>query len=98
MYDEDYKNFIHHNFVSSEVTTEPWKLKPPIVVDTLEKVAEAYYYTHYRLKWRYITPRTRTFLEQFHKSLETYLEKPEDIKRQSSPAILSCNTSLRARR
>ncbi|KAI4149052.1 MAG: hypothetical protein L6R39_002620 [Caloplaca ligustica] len=82
LYDDYYKQYIHDTFASGTSIVEPWKLEPAIELDTLPKAVEAYHYARYRLKHRYVTPRTEAFLEAYQKSLREHLDKPEDMEKK----------------
>ncbi|KAI4120756.1 MAG: hypothetical protein LQ338_006787 [Usnochroma carphineum] len=72
LYDDHYKQYIHDTFASGTTIIEPWKLEPALELDTIPKTIEAYHYARYRLRHRYVTPRTEAFLEEYQKSLKEY--------------------------
>ena len=55
-----------------------WLLDPPKQIETPEEAHQAYYFAHYRLKHRDITPRTEAFLIEYRRTLKECLEKPGD--------------------
>ncbi|KAL8940202.1 MAG: hypothetical protein Q9211_002389 [Gyalolechia sp. 1 TL-2023] len=83
LYDDDYKQYVRDCFQTGDATPkEPWLLTPPLEVDTVKKATEAYHWTHFRLKQRYCTPRSKAFLESYEQSLRAFLETPDDMERK----------------
>ncbi|KAL8905099.1 MAG: hypothetical protein Q9207_002840 [Kuettlingeria erythrocarpa] len=80
LYDEDYKQYVHDSFVTGDPAKDPWLLEPPKQIETPQEANRAYYFAHYRLKHRDVTPRTEAFLVEYKKSLKGYLETPADEK------------------
>ncbi|KAL8903976.1 MAG: hypothetical protein Q9171_007210 [Xanthocarpia ochracea] len=97
-YDKDYKQYVHDSFVVGDRPKEPWLLDPPRQIETPEEAHQAYYFAHYRLKHRDITPRTEAFLIEYRKTLKEYLEKPGDgskmIEVKTLTSILHSKTIL----
>ncbi|KAI4167190.1 MAG: hypothetical protein LQ343_007402 [Gyalolechia ehrenbergii] len=82
LYDDDYKQYVKDCFQTGDTPKQPWLLTPPLEVDTIQSATDAYHWTHFRLKQRYCTPRSKAFLESYEKSLRAFLDTPEDIERK----------------
>ncbi|KAI4137241.1 MAG: hypothetical protein LQ341_005223 [Variospora aurantia] len=81
LYDAKYLQFHNQNFAAGKTVANSWDLEPPEEIRTTEQARQAFYYTHYRLKQRDITPRAATFLADFNRTLEEFLAQPSDIKK-----------------
>ncbi|KAL8767633.1 MAG: hypothetical protein Q9209_005892 [Squamulea sp. 1 TL-2023] len=78
LYDDDFKAYVHECSQPCQPIKEPWLIDPPKQIDSKAEAAEAYYYARYRLKLRYVTPRTKCFLEEYEHKLRDYLDHPGD--------------------
>lgn len=88
LYDDDYKRYARHTFHPGQENeeTKPWALDPPPPVSDPSQLDEKivqhiYFYSHYRLKLRRVSPRSLPFLEKFRDAAERAMEKPtEELK------------------
>ncbi|KAL8779989.1 MAG: hypothetical protein Q9213_006678 [Squamulea squamosa] len=80
LYDDDFKAYVHECSQPGQPIKEPWLIDPPQQINSKAKAAEAYWYARYRLKLRYVTPRTKSFLEKYQHKLRDYLNKPDNKK------------------
>ncbi len=60
---------------------EPWNLEMPANVTKAEELSDelirhAYFYSHYRVKFRKVTPRSIAFLELYRDTAKAAMEKP----------------------
>ena len=81
LYDDDYKNYIKEICPSDLPGREPWNLEMPANITKAEELSEelirhAYFYAHYRVKFRKATPRSIVFLQQYRDTAKAAMEKP----------------------
>lgn len=73
LYDKQYQTYVQSNFAGESVSKAPWSIIPHKVLDTVEKVKEAITYAEYRVQHRRVTPRTKTFLQHYQRTLTAFL-------------------------
>ncbi|KAI4285383.1 MAG: hypothetical protein L6R38_000681 [Xanthoria sp. 2 TBL-2021] len=93
-YTEDYRGYVHECSTPGEPIKEPWLIDPPREIDTIIQAARAFYYIRYRLK-RYVTPRSKEFLQKYESSLRDYLDKPEDPEKKT--VVITMNSVLHSK-
>ncbi|KAL9032673.1 MAG: hypothetical protein Q9180_006367 [Flavoplaca navasiana] len=93
-YNDDYKSYVHDCSTPNEPIKEPWLIKPPREINSTLEAAEVYYYIRYRLK-RYVTPRSKEFLQQYEIHLKDYLQHPDDLEKKS--AVITMNSVLHSK-
>ncbi|KAL8878780.1 MAG: hypothetical protein Q9198_003485 [Flavoplaca austrocitrina] len=84
-----YKSYVHDCSTPNEPIKESWLIKPPREINSTSEAAKVYYYIRYRLK-RYVTPRSKEFLQQYESHLKDYLQRPDDIEKKS--AVITMNS------
>lgn len=81
LYDDDYREFVREMCPSDVSRNEHWNLGPPANITnpedlTVETIKHAYFYAHYRVKFRKVTPRSIAFLEQYRDTAKAAMAKP----------------------
>ena len=81
LYDSDYKEFVREMCPSDIPRSEPWNLGPPANITTPEEftdetIRHAYFYAHYRVKFRKVSPRSIASLEQYRDTAKAAMAKP----------------------
>lgn len=93
IYDDDYKKYIHESFRPGQELKSPWTLSAPTTVSdpkTLDiaTIKQSYFYAHYRLKLRRVSPRTEAFLQQYRNVAASAMNDPS-LERKSVLAALT---------
>ena len=86
LYDDTYKKCIHEAFATDGPKKEPWEIpvpdnvtSPDAITDTM--IRNSFFYAHYRVKYRKVTPRSLAFLEKYRDTAAAAMKAPSRDKK-----------------
>ncbi|KAK3176585.1 hypothetical protein OEA41_007908 [Lepraria neglecta] len=90
VYDDTYKQCIREAFATDGPKKEPWEIpdnvtSPDAITDTM--IRNAFFYAHYRVKYRKVTPRSLEFLEKYRETAAAAMKAPSTDKKIKLAAL-----------
>ena len=85
LYDNIYKEFIVKVFTSDGEKKDSWEIPTPENITdpdalTANMIKHAFFYAHYRVKYRKVTPRSVAFLKKYRDTAEAAMKTPSRDK------------------